>query len=612
MPQELKGIQDFYNPQMAMQGLQAMQFQQHLGLQQQQMEQNNQNMEIDNFQKAYTTANPMETYPIVQKLFQKLGLPVPDVNHYYANTQMYDNLLKTEPGTPENNAALDVLQHTDPRSRKVVEETVDKQRGFLGMQEMGIQAGVGGSENIAAAAQQNPAIQHGLVSAIAQSPLQQEEYRALAMKRQEHEALVTRMKPEMNALATLSRVAARGIENATPLVQQMQPIEEKFLKDQKRLGSAGATSARDEAIAINPALAKFHDDREKAVDSLQAGLDALHQKEDAASLHLQKIGLGTENLQEGESLEKLQGDLSAIGHQITYTNANLAMAKDPTPANLQAVSAMKTGLDDRLKALETTKASSEEGLAIRRNAQVETARKNQFGEKVTAVTNEGQRYYAALPDAQQTPQAAARIAVQLKTRHGIDVATEDIMKGTKNPNKPLVEFNYDKKQSVTEAGQLANVNQAISEIQDARQVYIKPDGSVDRAAILSGSLGLPFTEGRSADMGIRKAVEIKLRAATGAVAPKEEVKNYLKMFAPSNLDSDELIKYKLDSFENWMQTVADTTDPLGKLRQRSNELMSEGTVGKLNSPEFKMLRQKFPQQSTRDIMEFLKKHQAGK
>lgn len=436
MPAELRGLQDFYKPPTAGDAITFIQGQQHLAMQQQQVEQQNKNMDIDNLQKAYTTANPMETYPIAKQLFEHLGMPVPDVNKYYANTQLYDNLLKADPNSPEGQQSMATWLGTDPRSRAAVEKEVNSQRAFLGAQELNTMAGAGGSENMAALTQQSPAVQSQMTNALAQSPLQQEEARALAVKRQEHDSLVTRMKPEMNALATLSRVAARGIENATPLVEQMQPIEEKYLKDQKRLGAAAASKARDEAIAINPALTKFHQDREQAVQSLQAGLDALHQKEDAASLHLQKIGLGTENLQSGESLEKLQGDLSAMGHQINFTNKHLAMAQDPSPANLQAVAAMKTGLDTRLKELETTKASSEEGLAIRRNAQLETARKNQFDEGQIKSNAKGQSLLLeAVGRGENMNAAAARIGAQ------VGVPASELKKALMDPNKPLTQVN---------------------------------------------------------------------------------------------------------------------------------------------------------------------------
>jgi hypothetical protein len=427
---ELKNLQDFYDPtKTLMAGMQYVQGQQHLALQQQQVEQQGKNLEIDNLQKAYSASNPMESYPIAAQLMQKLGLPVPDVNKYYANTSLYDKLLNAEPGTPQHDAAMAVWMHTDPRSRAVVEKEVGSNRAFLGAQELNVAAGGGGSENLAALTEQKPAIQTQMAQVVAQTPKDREEAQALAIKRTEHEALVAKLKPEMDVLATLTKVTARGIENVTPLIQQMQPIEEKYLKDQKRLGLAGARSARDEAIAINPSLAAFHDKRVQEAQSLQSGLDALHQKEDALTLHLQKIGLGTEALKEGESLAKLQGDIGAIGHQIDFTKTRLAMMQAPTPANLKAVETMKANMEARLKTLETTKVQSEEGLAIRRGALNEKILEYRDKQTLLGATNEAQTRFASLPANRQHTQAAAAIARAVEKETGVKVAPEDIMKG---------------------------------------------------------------------------------------------------------------------------------------------------------------------------------------
>ena len=136
---------------------------------------------------------------------------------------------------------------------------------------------------------------------------------------------------------------------------------------------------------------------------------------------------------------------------------------------------------------------------------------------------------------------------------------------------------------------------------------MKPDGSIDRGALLAGAAGLPFSQGRTAAGYVEKSVEIKLRAATGAAARPDETKQYVRMFGPSVKDSDELIKYKLDSFENWMQTIVDTTDPEGALRDRAQLLLSKGTIGLLQTPDYKELRTKFPQISSGAIVEWLQK-----
>lgn len=213
---------------------------------------------------------------------------------------------------------------------------------------------------------------------------------------------------------------------------------------------------------------------------------------------------------------------------------------------------------------------------------------------------EAQNAFAVLPAARQTPQEAGKIASQY------GVSAKDVLEGIKNPNKPLVEVStYDRKQNVQEAGQLANVNQSISELQQVRKVFINEDGSINRAQLAAGAWAVPFTKGRGATEFVEKSVEIKLRAATGAAARQDEIKFYKRLFGPSVLDSDEIVRYKLDSFENWMQTVAETTDPEGALRSRAELLLSKGTIQLLTTPEYKELRAKFPQASTSEIVRFL-------
>lgn len=271
---------------------------------------------------------------------------------------------------------------------------------------------------------------------------------------------------------------------------------------------------------------------------------------------------------------------------------------------VQHVKAAASGTSKELSDLYSTRQGMLSNAIARTDLAVTT-------QQIAIATNRAQSLFGALPDKEQTSQSAAKIANDLHRETGLWVSVEEIRKASKEPNKPLVEVNtYDKKQNVAEAGKLANVNQAISELQQVRAVFVNPDGSINRKNLLTGALGVPFTEGRGADEFVRKAVEIKLRAATGAAARPDEIKLYAALFGPSVKDSDEVIKYKIDSFENWMQTVADTTDPEGSLRSRADLLMSKGTISLLQSSEYKELRQKFPQASSGDIVRFLQTRNA--
>jgi hypothetical protein len=159
---------------------------------------------------------------------------------------------------------------------------------------------------------------------------------------------------------------------------------------------------------------------------------------------------------------------------------------------------------------------------------------------------------------------------------------------------------------VAEAGKLANLTQSIGELREVRNAVVSPDGGINRGTLFAAALNLPFTKGRDINVFVEKAVEVKLRAATGAAAPGDEVKRYARDFGPSIKDSDELIKYKIDAMEDWMQTVSDVVDPVGALRARRDALLSPSMVNLLNSPEFKRLRKMDPQASSLDLLTFIR------
>lgn len=203
----------------------------------------------------------------------------------------------------------------------------------------------------------------------------------------------------------------------------------------------------------------------------------------------------------------------------------------------------------------------------------------------------------------------AKQAGPIAAKYG--VKPSDILGVLKDPNRPLADVKiYNEKQTVDQAGKLANINQAISEIKSVRQVFVNPDGTINRAQLLAGTLGVPFTAGKGAEQLIERSIEIKLRAATGAAARPDELKLYGRLFGPSTIDSDEMIRYKLDSLENWMGAVADTTDPTGDLRKRAESMMAKGTIQQLTTPEYAELRKKFPQASSQDIIRFLQSRKA--
>lgn len=572
MPTELKQLSDYYDPmRTGVQAMQVLQGQQHLALQQQQQELTQQqqgltqhqmaaqqkNLLVDNLQKALDTADPMQSYPIYKQRNDLLGLPVQPVNEYYANLP----------------------------SQKIIE----------GSRELNKQGGIGDSTNLAYLTANKPAIQTQIANAVAQSPLQQEQLRAIQNKNIEHEAVVAEIQPEIKALNGYTQGIILGVKMHAPNVEKWQGLTEQYERMRQSQGMTAAGKARNEALQADPELQKFQTEMKAAIPKTQEALMKVGQDQAALATRLRNLADGVDTLREGESVELLTGQARALAHQAQFIETSLAFQKNPTAGNLQAIHDLGMSFEDRITALREKKNASQESLDIRRSALAETVSEHQLTRK--RVDNVGKAQVAWM-------ESGGDMSTAHKYAKQFGVNVNEVTEAAKDPNKPLVKVdNFDRKQSITEAGKLANINQSISEIQQARRTYIKPDGSVDRVALFTGAIGLPGSEGRTADINIQKATEVKLRAATGAEAKKDEVKKYARLFAPSQLDSDELVKYKLDSFENWMQTVADTTDPEGSLRKRSEELLGKGTIQLLQTDDYKYLRDKYPRASASDIVQ---------
>lgn len=434
-----------YNPmQTGLQAMQLLQMQQHLGLAASAQAMQQQNLAVDNARQAYQTANPMESYPAYANYAKLSGLPVPDVNSYYANPNMYDKLLNAEPGTDEHIQAMTDWIKTNPASRAVVEKEVNNLRAFRGAQELNTAAKLGGSENLAALTQQSGPMQSAITGSLAQSPKQAAEAQALQQKIDAHDQLAANVNTQLGVLIPATKAAGLAIERTTPHVEQLDAIQQQYDKNVKSLGITKAAGMRQEQIAANPDLAAFNNRRQQSIPQIQQTVQQLEDARNQLETHAEMVARGAEPLAQGESLAILAGKVDASTHQLAYQKAMLAFAKDPSKANLDAIQTVKNGMDQAVSNLSEAKNTSQQQVDIHRNAQVETARKNAFGEAQDAATAQGQRLFAAMPTAQQTPQAAAQIAGQIKAKTGKDVATEDILKGIKMPNSPLV--NIDMKQ----------------------------------------------------------------------------------------------------------------------------------------------------------------------
>jgi hypothetical protein len=112
--------------------------------------------------------------------------------------------------------------------------------------------------------------------------------------------------------------------------------------------------------------------------------------------------------------------------------------------------------------------------------------------------------------------------------------------------------------SAEAAGRFAMANQAIGDIQGARDLMFDPDGSLNYqnlfAANVPGTAGLG-SAGRELRSRIENAVASKLRIETGAAATEGEIKNVAKRFMPTAMDTASSAADKLRRLEEFMQTT---------------------------------------------------------
>jgi len=119
------------------------------------------------------------------------------------------------------------------------------------------------------------------------------------------------------------------------------------------------------------------------------------------------------------------------------------------------------------------------------------------------------------------------------------------------------------------AGRIQLAQTGINNVNEVAQMLIKPDGTVDRKLLMKmASPGGGIGQGRKINSLILQAIDAPIRAATGAVVNPSELKNYLNIYSPSNLDSDDLIKDKLSRLYDFNMGYALKIDPTGEQFKR--------------------------------------------
>ena len=397
---EIKSLQEFYDPTKAMNlqlGLQQLALQnQQFGLHQQQIEQQGRNLEIDNLQKALQTADPMQSYPIQKQLNDKLGLPTPPVNDYYANL---------------------------PYTRRL--------RGAKNLSE---QAGIKTDEDTAAFVEASGPLQTQIGNAIALSPLEKAKTAALEREQADHNDLVTNVNTQLNTLIPLTASAKLSLERSAPQVAALADIQQEYDKNVKSLGITKAAQIRKEKILLNPELQQFSDRRIESLPKIQQQVQQLEDQHAQLQARAEMIARGVTPLKEGESIHLLAGQVDASLQQLAYAKATLAFAKDPSPANHEALKTIQATMAAQIEQLNQRKNASQGALSIRRDAQQETARKNQYAEQQDKNMALGQsQLLEAVGKGENMDRAAARIGKALQ------VAPADLKKALASPDKPLAQ-----------------------------------------------------------------------------------------------------------------------------------------------------------------------------
>lgn len=116
------------------------------------------------------------------------------------------------------------------------------------------------------------------------------------------------------------------------------------------------------------------------------------------------------------------------------------------------------------------------------------------------------------------------------------------------------------------AGRATGAQSAITDVQEIRGLLFGETGKLDRGALITGKLNIPFSKGREANQRMQRAIETKLRIDTGANAPPQERKNLLNQFGVKIGDNDKFAAEKLDRLEDIMANYLFQLDPNGKLQ----------------------------------------------
>lgn len=115
-------------------------------------------------------------------------------------------------------------------------------------------------------------------------------------------------------------------------------------------------------------------------------------------------------------------------------------------------------------------------------------------------------------------------------------------------------------QNVADASKTAMLQSAQQSAQDF-ETMVMPGGEPDYELIATMTANVPHTNGRTARVLIKDAIEAKLRAESGAAVPESEVSRAAERFMPSVFDDKETIKTKMNLLNDFLNNAVDRIRP---------------------------------------------------
>lgn len=121
------------------------------------------------------------------------------------------------------------------------------------------------------------------------------------------------------------------------------------------------------------------------------------------------------------------------------------------------------------------------------------------------------------------------------------------------------------------AGRISGLVQAQEIAGQIQQKFIRPDGSIDRALVMTSFGNVAGTKGREIRNDIGIAVDAVLRARTGAGVNVTEQKQVVEQFLPSPLDDDATITSKMQRLQQFIDGTLDIATLPPAIRKRLDE-----------------------------------------